>query len=58
MTVMLGPADGESPEEWAKELSALRTYRADVLRLRSEPGHVTKAELDAAEAAYQERMRA
>lgn len=39
------------------ELAALRSYRDDVAGLLSEPGHVTKAELRAARARYEERLR-
>lgn len=58
MVTMLGPITPEESTEWAAELAALRAYRDDVRRIRSEPGHVTKAELDGVEQTYQERMRA
>lgn len=56
MTTILGRTVVVEPEP-DPELLALRAYRTDVLRLRSEPGHVTKAELDTVERAYQERTR-
>lgn len=57
MIVVAGPPE-PSRRALLAEVEALRAYRAEVRRVRSEPGHVTKAELDAVEARYQERTRA
>lgn len=58
MSPILGGPEPTVIEVVDPELAALRGLRADLQRLRSEPGHITKAEVDAVLARCEERLRA